>query len=401
MPDETTKSFAEEIQGKEPKDLDLQLPSLLQDLYATADQRRNEPASARALPADWSRLDDDALHEAGIDPLMLHDAESGFDAALYKNSQGQVVLAMCGTDELKDWRSNFGQGLGIETAQYDRALQLTHKAQEAFGKNMILAGHSLGGGLAAASAMVYDVPAVTYNAAGVNDRTLEREGLDPTAAKDYAKDGLIRAYHVKNEILTHLQEDSFPIKYVMPDAAGHQIELPDPDPLSMLERLVPGKMLMHRLDLHGIESVMESQSLQQLRQHDAPGQPARLQHADDPANALLRDALDKLGTQRERLGLQDDAKFINAAAGLAAHAGADGLSRIDHLVPDGRGNGVFAVQGRLDDPAHHRSHVDANQAAQVPADQSAQQLRAQSQTLAVQQQDQEQQQRQAPRAAMA
>ncbi|SEK83001.1 Protein of unknown function [Pseudoxanthomonas sp. GM95] len=398
MSEQTKTGFADDIRGNEPKSLDLQLPALLQDLYATANERRDEPAIAQALPAAWSRMDDEALRNAGIEPRMLHDAESGFDAALYINGEGQVVLAMCGTDELKDWGSNFGQGLGIQTAQYDRALQLTHKAQEAFGENMILTGHSLGGGLAAASAMVYNVPAVTYNAAGVNDRTLEREGLDPSAAKDYAKEGLIRAYHVDNEILTHLQEDSFPLKYAMPDAAGHQIKLPDPDPLSTLERLVPGKMLMHRLDLHGIESVMESQSLQQLRtQADAPAQPAR---AEDTANTLVRDAVGKLAGQREQLGLQDDAKFLNAAAGVAAHAGHDGLTRIDHLVAGAHGN-VFAVQGRLDDPSQQRSQIDATLAAQVPAERSTEQLREQSRTLAAQHQDVELQQRQAPRPAMA
>jgi len=401
MSDQTT-SFSESVRGTEPQPVDREFPALLQDLYSTAGQRRGGPATFSELPSGWSRLDDDALAKAGINPSMLHDAESGFDAAIYRNNDDKVVLAMCGTDELKDWGSNFGQGLGLESAQYDRALELAYKAKEAFGQDMVLTGHSLGGGLAASAAMVYDVPAVTYNASGVHDRTLAREGLDPHAAKDYAKEGLIRGYHVKNEILTHLQEDSFPLKYALPDAAGHQIQLPDPDPLSTLQRLVPGKMLLHRLDLHGIESVMESQNLQQLRAREAApsGQPTQPLRANDTANTLIRDAVCKLSGQREHLGLQDDAKFLNAATGLAAHAGADGLSRIDHLVPDARGSGVFAVQGRLDDPAHHRSHVDANQAAQVPADQSAQQLRAQSHTLAMQQQETELQQRQAPRPAM-
>ncbi len=400
MPNETT-NFSDAVRGTEPQLVDQQLPSLLQDLYAVANQRRGEIATTKELPNGWSRLDDAELDKAGIDPRFLHDADSGFDAAIYRDPNGKVVLAMCGTDELKDWGSNFGQGLGFKSAQYDSALELTHKAKEAFGKDVVLTGHSLGGGLAAAAAMVYDIPAVTYNASGVNDHTLERQGLDPQAAKDYAKDGLIRGYHVKNEILTHLQEDSFPIKYAMPDAAGHQIELPDPDPLSTLERLVPGKMLVHRLDLHGIESVMQSQSLQQLRaQEAAPAHPARARGADDTANTLVRDAVGKLGEQRERLGLQDDARFLNAATGLAAQAGADGMSRIDHVVPDARG-GVFAVQGRLDDPAHQRSHVDATQAAQIPVQHSAEQLRDQSRAVATQQQDVELQQRQAPRQAMA
>src|SRR5690606_4267247 len=71
--------------------------------------------------------------------------------------------------------------------------------------------------------------------------------------------GLIRSYAVKSELLTHLQEDSFPLKYAMPDAPGQRIELPDPDPLSFWERMVPGKMLMHRVDLHFVDSVMEAQ----------------------------------------------------------------------------------------------------------------------------------------------
>lgn len=393
--------FSDAMRGRSPHAEDLQLPSLLSDLYAVANDRKASASPAiSTLSGTWRRMDDATVRNAGIDPALLHDEKSGFDAAFYQDANGHVALAFCGTDEGRDWNPNVRQGLGLEDPQYESAIALADQAKQVFGKNLVMTGHSLGGGLAAAASMVNDVPAVTYNAAGVHDHTLERHGLDAQAAKDYAKEGLIRGYHVDNEILTHLQEDSFPIRYAMPDAAGHQIELPDPDPLSVLERLVPGKMLGHRLDLHGIEAVMQSQSLQQLRAREAaPAHPANARAADDTANTLLRDAVGSLGEQRERLGLQDDVRFLNAAARVAAQAGADGMSRIDHLVPDARG-GVFAVQGRLDDPAHRRSHVDANQAAQVPADQSAQQLRAQSQVLATQQ-DQEQQQRQAPRPTMA
>jgi hypothetical protein len=398
-----TSPFSRSLRGTEPQAVDREFPALLSDLYEVADQRRAGNANpSEGLPGSWQRLDDVQLRDAGFEPELLHSEKSGFDAAIYRDDGGRVVVAFCGTDEGKDWQHNIGQGLGIKDPQYEAALRVTREARRAFGDEVVLTGHSLGGGLTAAAAMTTDTPAVTYNAAGVNNRTLEREGIDAAAAKDYAKEGLIRGYHVKNEILTHFQEDSFPLKYALPDAAGHQIQLPDPDPLPTLERLVPGKMLLHRLDLHGIESVMESQHLQQLRAQEAApaGQPMQPLRANDTANTLIRDAVGKLSEQREHLGLQDDAKFLNAATGLAAHAGADGLSRIDHLVPDGRGNGVFAVEGRLDDPAHRRSHVDANQAAQVPADQSAQQLRAQSHMLAAQQQETALQQHQAPRPAM-
>src|SRR3546814_4898705 len=108
-------------------------------------------------------------------------------------------------------------------------------------------------------------PTVTFNAAGVHDKALERHGFDADGLKREAEQGRIRSYRVESEILTHLQEDSIPLKWAMPDAPGHEIVLPDPDPLSFFERLVPGRMLMHRIDLHFIETVMEAQDLAQLQ----------------------------------------------------------------------------------------------------------------------------------------
>ena len=365
--------FAEAVRGQQPQAVDTQLPALLQDLYATAEQRRAGGAETFApLPDGWSRMDDAAVQGAGIDPSMLHDAKSGFDAALYRNAQGNVVLAFCGTDEGKDWKHNIGQGLGFSDAQYASAMQLGSQARQAFGENLMISGHSLGGGLAAASSMVNDVPAVTYNAAGVNDRTLEREGLDASAAKAYAADGLIRGYHVKNELLTHLQEDSIPLKWVMPDAAGHQIQLPDPDPLSFGQRLVPGMMLKHRLDLHGIDSVIKAQSL------DAQTQAQDQEHALPPGSRLFNDAVVQLDGQRERLGLRDDGSFINTAASVAARAGSDGLERIDQLLPSRDGDRLFAVQGRPEDPAHLRSQVQTAAAASEPSQRNVGQLQQQN-----------------------
>src|SRR3546814_14115320 len=82
---------------------------------------------------------------------------------------------------------------------------------------VIFAGHSLGGGLAAAAGMANDVPAVTFNAAGVHDKTLERHGFDADTLKREAEQGLIRSYRVESEILTHLQEGSIPLNWAIPD----------------------------------------------------------------------------------------------------------------------------------------------------------------------------------------
>ncbi|KER86832.1 DUF2974 domain-containing protein [Xanthomonas arboricola] len=374
--------FAESMRGQQPQPEDRQFPAVLQDLYATASQRREGSAEIFApLPNGWTRMDDSTLQRAGIDPGLLHDAKSGFDAAFYRNEQGQVVLGFCGTDEGKDWKHNLGQGLGFDDAQYASAIQLGSQAKQAFGDQVVISGHSLGGGLAAASAMVNDIPAVTYNAAGVNDRTLERQGLDASAAKEYASSELIRGYHVKNEILTHLQEDSIPLKWAMPNAAGHQIELPEPDPLSFGQRLVPGRMLMHRMDLHGMDSVMKAQEMQ------SPGQ------AQGAGSQLFNDAVVRLDGQRERLGLRDDTAFLNTAASVAARASSDGLQRIDHLVPNRDGDSLIAVQGRMDDPAHLRSHVQTASAANEPAHGNVDQLQQHNQQQSQQSTQQEAQRR--------
>ncbi|WAH65814.1 XVIPCD domain-containing protein [Xanthomonas hortorum] len=374
-PSDSSTPFAESIRGQQPRPEDQQFPAVLQDLYATASQRREGSAETfTPLPNGWTRMDDSTLQWAGIDPGLLHDAKSGFDAAFYRNDQGNVVLGFCGTDEGKDWKHNIGQGLGFDDAQYASAIQLGSQARQAFGDQVVITGHSLGGGLAAASAMVNDIPAVTYNAAGVNDRTLERQGLDASAAKEYASSELIRGYHVKNEILTHLQEDSIPLKWAMPNAAGHQIELPEPDPLSFGRRLVPGMMLMHRMDLHGMDSVIKAQDMQ------SPGQAqGTTLHT---GSQLFNDAVVQLDSQRERLGLRDDTAFLNTAASVAARASSDGLQRIDHLVPSREGDSLFAVQGRMDDPTHLRSQVQTAAAANEPAQGNVGQLQQHNQQQA-------------------
>ncbi|CAD0323009.1 XVIPCD domain-containing protein [Xanthomonas hortorum] len=372
---DSSTPFAESIRGQQPRPEDQQFPAVLQDLYATASQRREGSAETFThLPNGWARMDDSTLQRAGIDPSLLHDAKSGFDAAFYRNDQGNVVLGFCGTDEGKDWKHNIGQGLGFDDAQYASAIQLGSQARQAFGDQVVITGHSLGGGLAAASAMVNDIPAVTYNAAGVNDRTLERQGLDASAAKEYASSELIRGYHVKNEILTHLQEDSIPLKWAMPNAAGHQIELPEPDPLSFGRRLVPGMMLMHRMDLHGMDSVIKAQDMQSPRQ--AQGTTLHT------GSQLFNDAVVQLDSQRESLGLRDDTAFLNTAASVAARASSDGLQRIDHLVPSREGDSLFAVQGRMDDPTHLRSQVQTAAAANEPAQGNVGQLQQHNQRQA-------------------
>ena len=391
------RGFATRILGQQPQPIDRELATLLEDAYMVSDLRRGVPTSGAALPGTWRRMSDEDLHAANMDPVLTHNARTGFDAAFYRNAEGQVVLAFVGTDEGRDWKHNFGQGLGWDDSQYKQAVQLGRKAKENLGERVIFAGHSLGGGLAAAAGMIHEVPVVTFNAAGVHDHTLEHYRLNASTAGQQAEQGLIRSYRVESEILTHLQEDSIPLKWAMPDAPGHEIVLPDPEPLSFFERLMPGKMLMHRVDLHYIEAVMEAQDLAQLQERERnPGVgPRTIGDVDSAPNRLLRDAVGGLAPQRRQLGLADDNRFLNTVAGMATRARHDGLERIDHVIASTDGQRAFAVQGSVHDPAHRRSQVELEQIARTPARQSAMQLRESD----VQQQEQARERQQ--RAALA
>lgn len=392
QPPQARRGFA----GTDPQPVDRVLAALVQDNYDRADQLRGHPPIDRPLPAGWARMGDEEVRAAGIDPARLHDTKSGFDASFYRDAAGNVALVYAGTDEGQDWRHNFGQGLGFEDAQYDQAIAVAREAKLAFGERLVLSGQSLGGGLAAAAAMVNEVPAVTFNAAGVHDNTVERYGLDADVVKRQADQGLVRHYVVENDILTHLQEDAFPLNLAMPDAPGARINLPDPDPLTTFERLLPWKTWPHRVDNHYIEAVMEAMdkagyTLGVPEPSRAAGQDASL----DTANRLLGDSVRGLAVQRERLGLQDDERFFNTAANVAMSAGRDGLHRIDHVVAAPNGRSAFAVQGGLDDAGHRRSQVDVETASRVPAPESTALLREQASAQAVQSRQQEEQRRMA------
>jgi hypothetical protein len=382
--------------GTNPQSVDRVLAALVQDNYDRADQLRGHPPIDRPLPAGWARMGDEEVRAAGIDPARLHDTKSGFDASFYRDAGGNVALIYAGTDEGQDWRHNFGQGLGFEDAQYDQAIAVAREAKLAFGDRLVLSGQSLGGGLAAAAAMVNEVPAVTFNAAGVHDNTVERYGLDADAVKLQADQGLVRHYVVENDILTHLQEDAFPLNLAMPDAPGVRIDLPDPDPLTTFERLLPWKTWPHRVDNHYIEAVMEAMDKAGYTLDAAePTRAARQDASLDTANRLLGDSVRGLAPQRDRLGLQDDERFFNAAANVAMSAGRDGLQRIDHVVAAASGRSAFVVEGGLDDAGHRRSQVDVETASRIPAPESAALLREQASAQGEQGRQQEEQRRMA------
>ena len=238
-------AFASSARGTAPqKELDLQLVMMANDAYESEKTGATGTQSERELKkAGWQRLrpaGDHFLDENNkvvsipdLAPKMLRNGKSGFDAAIYRNDQGQYVVAFRGTDqwfgpEGADIKANGGQALGLTTEQYKQAITLAQSAVRAFGKgNVIFTGHSLGGGLASAAMLATGAPGVTFNAAGLSDNTLRslNPGKTPNAIREeLAGSGQIRRYNVEGELLTGLQQGAM----LAPDAVGHELRLAAP-----------------------------------------------------------------------------------------------------------------------------------------------------------------------------
>jgi len=233
--------------GQQPQQGDYTLALLAKDVYSTTGQGVD----------GFSRLSDSALLGAGIDPASLHDSASGFQAGIYSDNQ-QYVLAFAGTNDMRDWLSNVRQATGYDDVQYNQAVAVAKSAKAAFGDALVIAGHSLGGGLAATAALATGTVAVTFNAAGVSDYTLNRMGIDPAAAKQDAQAGGIRRYSEQYDMLTGTQESTS----LIPDAIGHKITLANNDTLSGIDDWRPSKHVDRSLTAHGIDKVIGSMAEQ-------------------------------------------------------------------------------------------------------------------------------------------
>lgn len=364
---EANPTFADTIRGVEPHPIDSLLARINADAYE----------ESGSVIDNWSPVSEEELAALKFRPSDLENSHSGFRARLYTDSNGHYVLTFPGSNEVEDWKHNLRQGAGLKDVQYEQAIDLARKAHHAFGNNVVLTGHSLGGGLASAGALATGSPAVTFNSAGLHSRTIEHLGFDAGAVRrELMTDGQIRHYSVRSEILTSLQEHNLLTRGLLPDALGHEIELPDPHPLQGWKKLVPGNSLRHGFHLHGMDAVIEAQ---QLASHDSVANPAHPQHR------LFNEALNGLkSTDRGKLGFRSEDEYRRAAGSLAVKAQQGGLHRIDHVVVGVNGT-LFAVEGPLESASHRVVGIDKWQAAAQSVEASSQQLQpatdAQAQTI--------------------
>lgn len=148
---------------------------------------------------------------ARVRRLESHDdngpEQSGHFAAIYSDTLScKIVVANRGTEmgiagrAAIDWMQNVRQALGLASSQYTRAIGLARSLAWKYGAtNLVFTGHSLGGGLATAqTSVVPGSSGLTFDSAGLHNRTVARHSASPAASR-------IKAYYVQGEALSLVQ----------------------------------------------------------------------------------------------------------------------------------------------------------------------------------------------------
>lgn len=203
--------------GTEQRDIDL--AHLAADVYE----------ATSAPPAGWREATADDLAAIGLDQSDLSLPNSDFQARVYVAGSGSntdYVVAFRGTQSGADWAQNAQQGVGLNSAYYEQAINIGRKVALS-GADVQFTGHSLGGGLASAASVASGLPGVTFNAAGLHQSTIARA----TAVNPSGATGEVTAYYVPGEILHELQQNNILNPFddfaanVMPNAYGNQVAL--------------------------------------------------------------------------------------------------------------------------------------------------------------------------------
>ncbi len=307
-------------------------------------------------------------------------------------------------------------------------------------------GHSLGGALAQISAHHHGLRGETFNAYGTASLLSYRipEGGDQIINHVMAADpvsaasphyGQVRIYATPGEIRTLEQtgfsnnwynflERDYPIVAAAQSLGSHKLgnfleagsvldspgsrRLAD-DNKRMIEEYRDdvhdrrmGLTLLFRNDPGGAVDIIDS-----IRGPLPPGEPARreaeqrerdhtrlrIDDAAHPGHALFTDAQRGVHAHDARVGRAPDHFSDQLAGSLAAQMHAAGGQRIDLVRMSEDASRTFAVQGKVDDPAHLRVSVDTTVAINTGLEQSS---RAVEERAANARQDQDRSQHQVP-----
>lgn len=158
-----------------------------------------------------------------------------------------------GVKNAADWTNNVAQGTGFHSEYYKKTVEIGIALKNS--PAIDISGHSLGGGMASAASMASGKPAWTFNAAGLNEGTIEKYG-----GKIVGSASNIQAYRVEGELLTKIQEvnlwEDFKSLNYIPHAllAKEEISLMAPDAVGIKHTLPGGSGSL--VDKHGIDQAI-------------------------------------------------------------------------------------------------------------------------------------------------
>ena len=180
----------------------------------------------------YEKLDAVEMRKLGITDLReIDDPHTGFKADIYKDTNGDYVLVYRGTysdpdhpenDLIHDWSKewtddNMRQGLGMGSEQYEKSIDIAKRVNrnKPKDKQLTIAGHSLGGGLATAAGAATGSKTYAFCPAGVHPNTYKMYGVqNPNTSK-------VHTYYSNQDFLNMASNNLS----LMPKAAGERIML--------------------------------------------------------------------------------------------------------------------------------------------------------------------------------
>lgn len=180
----------------------------------------------------YEKLDAKEMKKLGITDLReIDDPHTGFKADIYKDKNGDYVLVYRGTysdpdhpenDLIHDWSKewtddNMRQGLGMGSEQYEKSIDIAKRVNrnKPKDKQLTIAGHSLGGGLATAAGAATGSKTYAFCPAGVHPNTYKMYGVqNPNTSK-------VHTYYSNQDFLNMASNNLS----LMPKAAGERIML--------------------------------------------------------------------------------------------------------------------------------------------------------------------------------
>lgn len=147
---------------------------------------------------------------------------TGFRAVVLKpvdENDNRVIVSFAGSGgQVGDWVNNFSQAGGNTPAQYRTAVSLAREYGQKYGDNVVLTGHSLGGGLASYASLQTGLRATAINSSALSPNNLGGNALFHPSVKNNAR---ITQYYVPGEVLTNL--DNLDLFDARP---GSKVEIP-------------------------------------------------------------------------------------------------------------------------------------------------------------------------------